>query len=83
MLLTFIIEILYLKFFKCKKNMWMHQLGCNILYAINDYGRVAHDACEAGAKYNNYWCWNTYKYARIHKNFPDVALIPIVQVQEL
>ena len=23
-------------------------LACNILYAINDYGRVVRDACEAG-----------------------------------
>jgi nitronate monooxygenase len=23
-------------------------IGCNVLYAINDYGRVVRDACEAG-----------------------------------
>ena len=61
-----------MKFLKMQeKFVEMHLLGCNILYAINDYGRVARDACEAGANINYYWCWNTYKYAiNLQKNYP-------------
>ena len=54
-------------------------LAANILYAINDYGRVVRDACEAGANIIitglefQQICLNLHK-----KDFPDVALVPIV-----
>ncbi len=52
-------------------------LGVNVLYAINDYGRVVRDACEAGADI-------IITGAGLPTNMPeftdgfDVALVPIV-----
>ncbi len=53
-------------------------LGANILHAINDYGRVVKDACEAGANMIITGAGLPINMPEFTKNFPDVALIPIV-----
>lgn len=53
-------------------------LGVNILHAINDYGRVVRDACEAGANLIITGAGLPTNMPEFTKNFPDVALIPIV-----
>lgn len=53
-------------------------LACNILYAINDYGRVVRDACEAGINMIITGAGLPINMPEFTKNFPDVALIPIV-----
>ena len=53
-------------------------LACNILYAINDYGRVVRDACEAGANIIITGAGLPTNMPEFTKDFPDVALIPIV-----
>lgn len=53
-------------------------LGANILYAINDYGRVVRDACEAGANLIVTGAGLPLSMPEFTKNFPDVALVPIV-----
>lgn len=53
-------------------------LGANILYAINEYGRVVKDACEAGANIIVTGAGLPTNMPEFTKNFPDVALVPIV-----
>lgn len=53
-------------------------LGANILYAINEYGRVVRDACEAGANFIITGAGLPTNMPEFTKNFPDVALIPII-----
>ena len=53
-------------------------LGCNILYAINDYGRVVVDACEAGANIIITGAGIPTNMPEFTKDYPDVALVPIV-----
>ncbi|MCG3656652.1 nitronate monooxygenase [Aliarcobacter butzleri] len=53
-------------------------LACNILYAINDYGRVVRDACEAGANIIITGAGIPTNMPEFTKDFPDVALVPIV-----
>jgi nitronate monooxygenase len=53
-------------------------LGCNILYAINDYGRVVRDACEAGADIIITGAGLPLTMPEFTQDFPDVALVPIV-----
>ena len=53
-------------------------LGCNILYAINDYGRVVIDACEAGANIIITGAGIPTNMPEFTKDYPDVALVPIV-----
>ncbi|MDD6055899.1 MAG: nitronate monooxygenase [Helicobacter sp.] len=53
-------------------------LGANILYAINDYGRVVRDACEAGANMIITGAGLPTNMPEFTSNFPNVALIPIV-----
>ena len=53
-------------------------LGCNILYAINDYSRVVKDACEAGADIIITGAGLPTNMPEFTKDFPDVALVPIV-----
>ncbi|MGX3097959.1 nitronate monooxygenase [Helicobacter sp. 23-1046] len=53
-------------------------LGVNILYAINEYGRVVRDACEAGANIIVTGAGLPTNMPEFAKNFPDVALVPIV-----
>lgn len=53
-------------------------LGANILYAINEYGRVVKDACEAGANIIITGAGLPTNMPEFTKNFPEVALVPIV-----
>ena len=53
-------------------------LGSNILYAINYYGRVVRDACEAGANMIVSGAGLPTNMPEFTRNFPEVALIPIV-----
>lgn len=53
-------------------------LGANILHAINDYGRVVRDACEAGANIIVTGAGLPTNMPEFAKNFSDVALVPIV-----
>ena len=53
-------------------------LACNVLYASNDYGRIVTDACEAGVDMIITGAGLPTNMPEFTKNFPDVALIPIV-----
>jgi len=53
-------------------------LACNILYACNDYGRIVKDACEAGINMIITGAGIPTNMPEFAKDFPDVALIPIV-----
>jgi len=53
-------------------------LGANILYAINDYGRVVRDACEAGTNMIITGAGLPTNMPEFTTNFPNVALIPII-----
>ena len=53
-------------------------LGCNVLYACNDYGRIVRDACEAGADIIITGAGLPTNMPEFTEGFPDVALVPIV-----
>ncbi len=53
-------------------------LAVNALYASNDYGRMVHDACEAGANIIITGAGIPTNMPEFTQDFPDVALIPIV-----
>ena len=53
-------------------------LACNILYAINDYGRVVTDACEAGIDIIITGAGLPTNMPEFTVDYPDVALVPIV-----
>jgi nitronate monooxygenase len=53
-------------------------LGVNILYAINDYGRVVKDACEAGVDIIITGAGLPTNMPEFTEGYPDVALVPIV-----
>ena len=53
-------------------------LACNILYAMNDYGRVVKDACEAGANIIITGAGLPTNMPEFTEGYPDVALVPIV-----
>jgi len=53
-------------------------LACNVLYASNDYGRIVHDACEAGVDIIITGAGIPTNMPEFTQDFPDVALIPIV-----
>jgi len=53
-------------------------LACNVLYAINDYDRVVRDSCEAGADIIITGAGLPLSMPGAAKDFPDVALVPIV-----
>lgn len=53
-------------------------LAVNILYAMNDYGRVVKDACEAGANIIITGAGLPTNMPEFTECFPDVALVPIV-----
>ena len=53
-------------------------LGANVLYAINDYGRVVTDACEAGADIIITGAGLPTNMPEFTADYPDVALVPIV-----
>lgn len=53
-------------------------IAANVLYAINDYGRVARDACEAGVDIIITGAGLPTNMPEFTEGFPDVALVPIV-----
>ncbi|KIM11647.1 MAG: 2-nitropropane dioxygenase [Sulfuricurvum sp. PC08-66] len=53
-------------------------LAVNILYAINDYGRVVRDACEAGIDIIITGAGLPTNMPEFTEGYPDVALVPIV-----
>jgi nitronate monooxygenase len=53
-------------------------LAANILYAINDYGRVVQDACEAGIDIIITGAGLPTNMPEFTASYPDVALVPIV-----
>jgi len=53
-------------------------LAANILYAMNDYGRVVKDACEAGIDIIITGAGLPTNMPEFTEGYPDVALIPIV-----
>jgi len=53
-------------------------IAANILYAINDYGRVVQDCCEAGIDIIITGAGIPTNMPEFTKDYPDVALIPIV-----
>lgn len=53
-------------------------LAANVLYAINDYNRVVRDSCEAGANIIITGAGLPLTMPEAAKDFPDVALVPIV-----
>jgi nitronate monooxygenase len=53
-------------------------LACNVLYASVDYDRIAKDACEAGADMIITGAGLPLTMPEATKDYPDVALIPIV-----
>lgn len=53
-------------------------LAANILYAINDYGRVVKDACEAGIDIIITGAGLPTNMPEFTDGYPDVALVPIV-----
>ncbi len=53
-------------------------IASNVLYAINDYGRVVTDSCEAGANIIITGAGLPTNMPEFTANFPDVALVPIV-----
>jgi len=53
-------------------------LGCNILYAQTDYNRIVEDACRVGANIIITGAGLPLTMPEATKNYPDVALVPIV-----
>ena len=53
-------------------------LAVNVLYAINDYDRVVRDSCEAGADIIITGAGLPLTMPEAARDFPDVALVPIV-----
>ncbi len=53
-------------------------LAANVLYAINDYGRVVRDACEAGVNIIITGAGLPTNMPEFTEGYPDVALVPIV-----
>jgi nitronate monooxygenase len=71
-------EALHEIFQNARKICGTKPLAANILYAQNDYGRVVHDACEAGADIIITGAGIPTNMPEFTKDYPDVALIPIV-----
>ena len=53
-------------------------LACNVLYASVDYNRIVKDACEAGANIIITGAGLPLTMPEATKEYPDVALVPIV-----
>jgi len=53
-------------------------LAANVLYAINDYGRVVRDACEGGVNIIITGAGLPTNMPEFTEGYPDVALVPIV-----
>ncbi len=53
-------------------------LACNVLYAQTDYNRVVEDACRAGANIIITGAGLPLSMPEATKNYPEVALVPII-----
>jgi nitronate monooxygenase len=53
-------------------------LAANVLYAINDYGRVVRDACEGGVNIIITGAGLPTNMPEFTEGYPDVALVPII-----
>lgn len=71
-------EALFAIFENARKICGDAPLGANVLYAINDYGRVVKDACEAGANIIITGAGLPTNMPEFTANFSNVALVPIV-----
>ncbi len=71
-------EALFKIFENARKLCANAPLGVNILYAINDYGRVVRESCEAGADIIITGAGLPTNMPEFTEDFPDVALVPIV-----
>jgi len=71
-------EALFKIFENARKLCGSAPLGVNILYAINDYGRVVRESCEAGADIIITGAGLPTNMPEFTEDFPDVALVPIV-----
>ncbi|MEY3089876.1 MAG: hypothetical protein RL113_192 [Pseudomonadota bacterium] len=71
-------EALFKIFENARKICGDKPLAANILYAINDYDRVVRDACEAGANIIITGAGLPLTMPDAAKEYPDVALVPIV-----
>ena len=71
-------EALFEIFKNARKVCGNAPLGVNILYAINDYGRVVRESCEAGTDVIVTGAGLPTNMPEFTVDFPDVALVPIV-----
>lgn len=71
-------EALHEIFARARKICANKPLAANVLYAINDYKRVVIDSCEAGADIIITGAGLPLTMPECVKDFPDVALVPIV-----
>lgn len=61
-----------------RKICGLNPLAVNILYAQNDYNRIARDACEAGANIIITGAGLPLSMPKILKDYVDIALVPII-----
>jgi len=71
-------EALFKIFENARKICGDKPLASNVLYAINDYGRVVRESCEAGADIIITGAGLPTNMPEFTEDFPDVALVPIV-----
>jgi nitronate monooxygenase len=71
-------KILKIIFENARKICGDKPLACNVLYASSDYNRIVKDACEAGANMIITGAGLPLTMPEAVKDYPDVALIPIV-----
>jgi len=71
-------KALHVIFENARKICGDRPLACNVLYASVDYDRIVRDACEAGADMIITGAGLPLTMPEATKDYPDVALIPIV-----
>jgi len=71
-------KALHIIFENARKICGDRPLACNVLYASVDYNRIVKDACEAGADMIITGAGLPLTMPEATKDYPDVALIPIV-----
>jgi len=72
------LEALHKIFENARKLCGDKPLAANVLYAINDYKQVVIDSCKAGANIIITGAGLPLTMPECTKDFPDVALVPIV-----
>ena len=71
-------KVLHIIFENARKICGDKPLACNVLYASSEYNRIVKDACEAGANMIITGAGLPLTMPEAAKDYPDVALIPIV-----